>query len=53
MIKWHQCTSVDIGEGIIYVRYYFIREYLHTVDISSETYLPHLDNIVKERPLRW
>ena len=27
-------------------------ENLHTVDISSTTYLPRLVNVVKERPLR-
>ena len=28
----------------------FIRKNLHTVDIFSTTYLPHLVNVVKERP---
>ena len=40
--------SVDIGEVIPFD---FIRENLHTVDISSTTYLPRLVNVVKEQPL--
>ena len=39
---------VDIGEGIHFA---VIKENLDIADISSTTYIPHLINVVKERPL--
>ena len=40
---------VEIGEGILLILH--TRENVHTVDISSATYLPRIVKVIKERPL--